>query len=49
MPSRVAEYTVGRTYLEWIADLPWDKVTLDNLDIANVRAGLDETTTAWRR
>jgi ATP-dependent Lon protease len=28
-PPSVAEYTVGRTYLEWIADLPWAKATPD--------------------
>ena len=37
MPSSSSEYTVGRTYLEWIADLPWQKSTVDTLDIPNVR------------
>ncbi|MBI4816946.1 MAG: endopeptidase La [Deltaproteobacteria bacterium] len=37
MPSSSSEYTVGRTYLEWIADLPWKKTTIDKLDIQNVR------------
>jgi ATP-dependent Lon protease len=41
MPSSSSEYTVGRTYLEWFADLPWDKSTVDTLDIANVRQVLD--------
>ncbi len=41
MPSSSAEYSVGRTYLEWISDLPWDKVTTDSIDIAKVRADLD--------
>jgi ATP-dependent Lon protease len=41
MPSSSSEYTVGRTYLEWFADLPWDKSTVDTLDIANVRVVLD--------
>jgi ATP-dependent Lon protease len=41
MPSSSSEYTVGRTYLEWFADLPWDKSTVDTLDITNVRTVLD--------
>jgi ATP-dependent Lon protease len=36
------EYTVSRTYLEWICDLPWDKTTEDNLDVAHARRVLDE-------
>ena len=31
------EYTVARTYLEWLADLPWEKSTEDNHDIAHAR------------
>jgi ATP-dependent Lon protease len=41
MPPASAEYSVGRTYLEWLADLPWDKSTTDTLDIRNVREVLD--------
>ncbi len=37
-----AEYTVVRTYLDWILDVPWHQSTLDNLDIASVRETLDE-------
>jgi len=33
MPQAAADYQVVRTYLEWLADLPWDKSTEDNLDI----------------
>lgn len=40
-PSQ-AEYTVARTYLEWLADLPWSKVSTDNLDISNAQRQLDE-------
>jgi len=36
-----AEYTVVRTYLDWILDLPWHNQTHDNLDIAAVREVLD--------
>jgi ATP-dependent Lon protease len=36
------EYTVARTYLEWICDLPWANSTDDNLDVAHARGVLDE-------
>ena len=36
------EHTVIRTYLEWLADLPWEAQTDDNLDITNARNVLDE-------
>jgi ATP-dependent Lon protease len=38
----MAEYGVVRTYLEWIASLPWDTSTEDNLDLAHARQVLDE-------
>ncbi|HLV67765.1 MAG TPA: endopeptidase La, partial [Polyangiaceae bacterium] len=37
-----AEYTVVRTYLDWILDLPWTNATEDNMDIVEVRRVLDE-------
>src|SRR4051812_30012691 len=37
-----AEYTVVRTYLDWILDIPWTQSTQDNLEIASVRKVLDE-------
>ncbi len=37
-----AEYTVVRTYIDWILDIPWTKQTTDNMDIAAVRKVLDE-------
>ncbi|MBL8601281.1 MAG: endopeptidase La [Myxococcales bacterium] len=37
-----AEYTVVRTYLDWLLDLPWSQQTPDNLEIARVREVLDE-------
>ncbi len=42
MPSSSSEYTVGRTYLEWFADLPWEKYTKDTLDIQHARELLDK-------
>ncbi|MBN1606328.1 MAG: endopeptidase La [Polyangiaceae bacterium] len=37
-----AEYTVVRTYLDWILDLPWVAATEDNMEIGEVRRVLDE-------
>ncbi|MGE0322046.1 MAG: endopeptidase La [Polyangiaceae bacterium] len=37
-----AEYTVVRTYLDWILDLPWKNQTQDIMDIGKVREVLDE-------
>src|SRR5947208_2756582 len=42
LPSAAAEYGVIRTYLDWIATLPWAKTTEDNLDLARAREVLDE-------
>jgi len=41
MPPAAAEYTVSRTYLEWLIALPWSKSTQDHLDIAQAREILD--------
>jgi ATP-dependent Lon protease len=41
MPPAAAEYTVARTYLEWLIALPWNKQTEDNLDLAKAREILD--------
>ncbi len=42
MPTAAAEYSVIKTYLDWLVDLPWNKTTPDNLDIARARQILDE-------
>src|SRR5712692_9473509 len=42
MSPAAAEYTVSRTYLEWLVALPWSKETDDSLDLAAARAVLDE-------
>jgi ATP-dependent Lon protease len=42
LPQAAAEHGVIRNYLEWIASLPWDKSTEDNLDLAHARKVLDE-------
>ena len=33
MPSSSAEYTVARTYIDWLLDMPWSVLTEDNLDL----------------
>ena len=42
IPSASAEYTVVRSYLDWLVTLPWSKCTQDRLDIARARRVLDE-------
>ena len=42
MPPAAAEYSVIKTYLDWLISLPWQVATEDNLDIARVRQVLDE-------
>ncbi len=37
-----AEYQVAFNYVEWIADLPWQRATTDRLDVLEVRRVLDE-------
>jgi ATP-dependent Lon protease len=42
MPTAAAEYSVIKTYLDWLTDLPWNVATEDNLDIARASQILDE-------
>jgi ATP-dependent Lon protease len=42
MPPAAAEYTVARTYLEWLVALPWQKETRDEIDLGRAREVLDE-------
>jgi ATP-dependent Lon protease len=42
MPPAAAEYSVARTYLEWLTALPWRKETPDDIDLVRARAVLDE-------
>lgn len=37
-----AEYTVSRTYLDWILDTPWEKKSEDNLDVKQAETVLEE-------
>jgi ATP-dependent Lon protease len=42
VPTASPEYSVVRTYLDWLTCLPWDAQTEDNLDIKHARQVLDE-------
>ncbi len=42
MPEAAAEYGMIRTYLEWLVELPWSKLSLETIDIAEARRILDE-------
>jgi ATP-dependent Lon protease len=42
MHPAAAEYTVSRTYLDWLTSLPWSKSTQDVLDIKKAKKILDE-------
>ena len=41
LPPQSAEHGVIRSYLEWLATLPWSKSTTDNLDLKHAREVLD--------
>jgi ATP-dependent Lon protease len=41
MPAAAAEYTVSRTYLDWIIALPWAKRTDDSIDLKHTKEVLD--------
>ncbi|NQT25178.1 endopeptidase La [candidate division KSB1 bacterium] len=42
MPPQAAEYTVSRTYLDWLVSLPWQTNTVDQLDVLKAKEILDE-------
>lgn len=41
-PPMSPEFSVNRTWLEWVASVPWSKTTDDNLDVSHVKTILDE-------
>ncbi len=42
MPPAAAEYSVSRTYLDWLITLPWNKTTATDVDVQRAQAILDE-------
>ena len=42
MPPAAAEYTVARTYIDWLVSMPWKEATTDDADLARARGILDE-------
>jgi len=42
LPTIAAEYSVIRTYLDWLTSLPWNVQTEDDLDITHARQVLDK-------
>ncbi len=42
IPPASPEYTVSRTYLDWLVDLPWATFTEDNVDVEAAKNILDE-------
>jgi ATP-dependent Lon protease len=41
MPVAAAEYTVSRTYLDWLIAVPWAKRTEDSIDLKRTKEVLD--------
>ncbi len=41
MSPQSAEYTVARTYVDWLLDIPWNEITEDRLDIKAAAELLD--------
>ncbi|MFQ6612419.1 MAG: endopeptidase La [Fidelibacterota bacterium] len=42
IPTQSPEYTVSRTYIEWLTDLPWDVTSVDQVDVKEASRILDE-------
>jgi ATP-dependent Lon protease len=42
MHPQSAEWNIARTYLDWLADLPWNKTTPDKIDVKDIKKALDE-------
>ncbi|HET7674890.1 MAG TPA: LON peptidase substrate-binding domain-containing protein, partial [Gammaproteobacteria bacterium] len=41
IPEVAAEYSMVRTYLDWMTELPWSKLSEDNIDMDEARRILD--------
>ncbi|HEY60743.1 MAG TPA: endopeptidase La [Anaerolineae bacterium] len=42
LPTVAAEYSVIRTYIDWLVSLPWSTITQDKLDITHAQKILDQ-------
>ena len=42
MPEAAAEYGMIRSYLDWLIELPWSKLSAESIDLATARRILDE-------
>ena len=42
IPTQSPEYTVARTYLDWLTDLPWSNSSEDSIDVKESKKILDE-------
>ncbi|MDH4316219.1 MAG: endopeptidase La [Gammaproteobacteria bacterium] len=42
IPSQSSEYSLLRTYLDWLTELPWSVVDAESIDITRAREILDE-------
>ncbi len=42
IPTQSPEYTVSRTYIEWLTDLPWAVTSEDRVDVKEAKKILDE-------
>jgi ATP-dependent Lon protease len=41
MPAMSPEVGIIRTYIDWLTELPWSEVTVDNLDVRHAKQVLD--------
>lgn len=41
MPPAAAEYTVARTYIDWLVTVPWSERSLESIDLPHTKATLD--------
>jgi ATP-dependent Lon protease len=41
MPAAAAEYTVARTYIDWLVAMPWQKRTDESIDLVRTKTVLD--------